>query len=48
MKYFDWTPPSEQGEFDILPLVLQAKGGDPEMFELPPDLIIEAVLTHPE
>lgn len=33
--------------FDILPLVLQANGAEPEVFELPKELIIEVNLTHP-
>lgn len=35
------------GRFDILPLVLQANGGNPEIFELPQELILEVNLTHP-
>ncbi|CAE1274788.1 NOS1 [Acanthosepion pharaonis] len=35
------------GRFDILPLVLQAHGGKPEIFELPQELILEVNLTHP-
>jgi nitric oxide synthase oxygenase domain/subunit len=35
------------GMFDVLPLVLQANGGDPEWFEIPPELVLEVVITHP-
>lgn len=35
------------GMFDVLPLVLQANGGDPELFELPSHLIMEVLITHP-
>nr|CAB3264406.1 nitric oxide synthase, brain-like [Phallusia mammillata] len=35
------------GRFDLLPLLLQANGQDPELFELPPDLILEVQLRHP-
>ncbi|XP_064613409.1 nitric oxide synthase 1-like [Liolophura sinensis] len=36
------------GMFDILPLVLSANGHDPEMFEIPRDLILEAQIKHPK
>lgn len=43
-----WRPPRERpGRFDILPLVLQANGGAPEVFEIPKDLIMEVPITHP-
>lgn len=35
------------GMFDVLPLVLQANGDDPELFELPSRLIMEVHITHP-
>ena len=41
-----WKP--KYTEFDILPLVVQANGQDPEMFELPDDLIHEVWITHPK
>ena len=34
--------------FDILPLLLQANGQDPEMFEVPADLVLEVNITHPK
>ncbi|KAL4224321.1 Nitric oxide synthase [Mactra antiquata] len=34
--------------FDVLPLILQANGHDPEMFEIPSDLILEVNLKHPK
>lgn len=37
----------KHGMFDILPLVLQAYGGQPEMFEYPKDLVLEAEIVHP-
>lgn len=36
------------GRFDVLPLVIQMPGKGPELFELPPDTILEVALTHPE
>jgi nitric oxide synthase oxygenase domain/subunit len=43
-----WTPPQKRTAFDVLPLILQANGGDPEFFEIPPELIIEVSISHPE
>ena len=43
-----WTPPSPPGRFDPMPLVLQANGGNPEIFEIPKDLVLEVEITHPE
>ncbi|XP_030078359.1 nitric oxide synthase, inducible [Microcaecilia unicolor] len=41
-----WKP--KFGRFDILPLVLQANGKDPELFEIPPDLVLEVSMEHPK
>ncbi|KAG8122710.1 hypothetical protein E2320_018261 [Naja naja] len=38
---------AKYGCFDVLPLVLQADGQDPELFELPPELILEVSMEHP-
>ena len=35
------------GMFDVLPLILQAEGQDPEMFIIPKDIILEVHLKHP-
>ncbi|XP_053131232.1 nitric oxide synthase, inducible-like isoform X2 [Hemicordylus capensis] len=40
-----WKP--KYGRFDVVPLVLQANGQDPELFELPPDLVLEVPMEHP-
>ncbi len=48
MEYLHWTPPAERTAFDLLPLVLQANGGDPELFEIPLEIVLEVSLTHPE
>ena len=34
--------------FDVLPLVIQVGDREPELFELPADLVLEVPLTHPE
>uniref|UniRef100_H2ZG23 Nitric oxide synthase 3 n=1 Tax=Ciona savignyi TaxID=51511 RepID=H2ZG23_CIOSA len=36
------------GRFDLLPLLLQANGEDPELYELPANLVLEVKLRHPE
>ena len=41
-----WTP--KYGLFDVLPLVLQANGADPELFEIPPELILEVQMEPPQ
>ncbi|XP_072921558.1 nitric oxide synthase 1 isoform X1 [Hemitrygon akajei] len=41
-----WKAPL--GRFDILPLLLQANGNDPELFEIPPELILEVPIRHPK
>ena len=33
---------------DVLPLVLQAEGGDPEIFDIPEDLVLEVDIEHPK
>ena len=32
----------------MLPLLIAADGADPELFELPPDAVLEVPLGHPE
>ncbi|MGH0118444.1 UNVERIFIED_CONTAM: hypothetical protein FKN15_054296 [Acipenser sinensis] len=40
-----WKP--RYGRFDILPLILQARGEQPALFELPAELVLEVSITHP-
>ncbi|CAF0772283.1 unnamed protein product [Brachionus calyciflorus] len=40
-----WKP--KYTDFDILPLVLQANGQDPELFEIPYELVLEVNIQHP-
>ncbi|KAH8039747.1 hypothetical protein HPB51_008679 [Rhipicephalus microplus] len=44
-KKLGWKP--EGGRFEALPLVLSANGEDPEIFEIPEDLIMRVKITHP-
>ncbi|XP_051525726.1 nitric oxide synthase 2a, inducible [Myxocyprinus asiaticus] len=41
-----WKP--KYGRFDVLPLVLQANGEDPELFDIPSELILEVPIEHPQ
>ncbi|KAJ6666693.1 hypothetical protein lerEdw1_020417 [Lerista edwardsae] len=40
-----WTP--SYGRFDVLPVLLQSPDEDPEVFPLPPELILEVPISHP-
>uniref|UniRef100_A0A8D0ER67 Nitric oxide synthase 3 n=1 Tax=Strix occidentalis caurina TaxID=311401 RepID=A0A8D0ER67_STROC len=40
-----WTP--GDGRFDVLPLLLQGPEEPPELFPLPPELVLEVPLQHP-
>lgn len=41
-----WKP--KYGRFDLVPLIIQANGQDPEIFELPPEIILEVPMEHPK
>ena len=41
-----WAPPEPRGRFDVLPLLI-SDGGEPELFEVPPDAVLEVDLLHP-
>ena len=47
-EWLGWQPPKIRSAFDVLPLVLQANGEDPQWFELPAEIITEVQLSHPE
>ncbi|XP_069769355.1 nitric oxide synthase 1-like [Narcine bancroftii] len=40
-----WQP--ERSRFTVLPLVLQAFGQDPQLFTIPPQLVLEVPIDHP-
>ena len=48
IEQLNWEPPAKKTAFDVLPLVLQANGGTPECFEIPPEIVLECELSHPE
>ncbi|EMA47161.1 nitric oxide synthase oxygenase [Halobiforma nitratireducens] len=39
---------SEETEFDVLPWVIQMEDREPELFEVPEDLVLEVPIEHPE
>ena len=41
-----WKP--KYGRFDVLPMVLQANGEDPKLFELPKHLALTVPIRHPK
>jgi nitric-oxide synthase len=43
-----WRRPDPPGRFDLLPLLVSVDGGVPDLFELPPDAVLEVPLAHPE
>jgi nitric-oxide synthase len=44
-----WKPPEPLGRFDVLPLLISSGGGEPpQLYDLPPDAVLEVPLSHPE
>ena len=43
-----WQGGSPPGRFDVLPLVVQAPGACPALYELPADAVLEVAIEHPE
>lgn len=43
-----WEPPKARGAFDLLPWIIQGAGETPRVFALPPGLVREVPLSHPE
>jgi nitric-oxide synthase len=43
-----WRRPDPAGRFDVLPLLVSAGDAEPEIFELPPDAVLEVPLSHPD
>jgi len=43
-----WERPSPAGRFDVLPLLISAGHGKPEMFRVPSDAVLEVPLSHPD
>jgi nitric-oxide synthase, bacterial len=43
-----WQRPDPPGRFDVLPLLISDGDGDPEVFDIPPDAVLEVPLSHPD
>lgn len=48
VRRLGWRPPERRGSFDVLPLLVEADTGEPRLFTLPPDAVLEVPLTHPD
>lgn len=35
-------------EFEVLPLVLQVEGKKPDIYEIPPELVLQVDIEHPK
>ncbi|MEU9608963.1 nitric oxide synthase oxygenase [Streptomyces sp. NPDC048057] len=46
VRRLGWRAPG--GPFDVLPLVVDAPGHEPQLFDVPRDLVLEVELTHPD
>lgn len=44
-----WQPPAKRGQFDMLPIIVQAAPGQrPQWREIPKKLVLEVPITHPD
>jgi nitric-oxide synthase, bacterial len=43
-----WSPPSQPGRFDVLPVIIQEPGICPTLHDLPADAVLEVAITHPQ
>jgi nitric-oxide synthase, bacterial len=43
-----WPGGEPAGRFDVLPLLVQEAGGPITVHEIPPDVVLEVAITHPE
>ncbi|MFJ6670571.1 nitric oxide synthase oxygenase [Actinosynnema sp. NPDC091369] len=43
-----WRPPSPPGRFDLLPLVVETAHEGVRLFDVPPDVVHEVLLEHPD
>jgi len=46
-KRHGWQPQPGQTPFDVLPLVIGEDGGEPRLYSIPDELILEVPLVHP-
>lgn len=45
-QHFGWR--GQGTAFDVLPLIIQMPGQEPQWFELPPEAVMEVPITHPD
>ena len=43
-----WRSPENRTQFDYLPLVIQLPGKEPKWFDIPPEIILDVALVHPD
>ncbi|XGI84307.1 nitric oxide synthase oxygenase [Halorutilales archaeon Cl-col2-1] len=43
-----WEPDGERTEFDLLPLVIQIRDNEPQIFDAPDEIALEVGIRHPE
>ena len=43
-----WQGGRPRGRFDVLPLIVQAPGACPVLYDLPPDAVLEVAIEHPD
>ncbi|MCC0176153.1 nitric oxide synthase oxygenase [Waterburya agarophytonicola K14] len=43
-----WKPPANPTPFDYLPLVIQLPGKEPKWFDIPPEIILDVKIVHPD
>lgn len=48
VRALGWRRPTPPGRFDVLPLMISGPLGRPELFDVPPDAVLEVAVRHPE
>lgn len=48
VRRLGWRPPERRGSFDVLPLLVESDPGDPRLYTLPADAVLEVPLSHPD
>ena len=43
-----WRPPSPISAFDLLPLIIELPSGERRWYEIPPSMVLEVPIIHPE
>ncbi|MFD9889217.1 nitric oxide synthase oxygenase [Amycolatopsis sp. NPDC059027] len=48
VRSLGWRPPRRRSAFDVLPLLVESVPGEPRLFTLPRDAVLEVPLSHPD